>query len=151
MSSSNRTVLPRQDYHQTAFPPSHHHYSLPMPSTSSNASRAPMPPALQPLRSPNGAYSNNLGPRRLGLEHVERNIRSSSDPDAGINSPQGNDADESSRKRGSTEAVEYPRRRATIAVSLNILQDTGCYLLRCCLVRDLPRPEVALRRLEAKV
>jgi hypothetical protein len=79
-----------------------------------NGIRSPLKTPTHPMRSPDDSYNDDGAPRRPN--HGRSLSNSSMEEEDHAGGDNGNDAKENSRKRGSTDVPEYPRRRATIAV-----------------------------------
>lgn len=91
-----------------------------------NGIRSPLKTPIHSMRSPDDAYNDNEAPRRPN--HGRSLSNSSMEEEDHAGGGNGDDAKENSRKRGSIDMPEYPRRRATIAV---------CSLLPCPAARPL--------------
>lgn len=122
MASSNRNPYPRQENNHAhlttisnSFPPSI------TKSRKNNAATAQMTPPNPSLISSNGIYGSDAP-----MHHMDQDRQispSTMNLDYGMNGGQdtSNDVDENPRKRANNEPQDYPRRRATIAVSISKL------------------------------
>lgn len=121
-----------------------------LPRSSANDASNPLKTPIPSLKSPNGSYS---GKTILGSPERQRNMSlSSTDIDPAVDGGPINDKadDTKPKKRPSTEVLGYPRRRATIAVRLQL--GVICRVnLAFSIVPDMPVKKVALRWCETQV
>ena len=127
--SSNSTGSPKDttDRPASAKPTSRRKFSITIPSRATNGNLASLKtPTHAGLKSPDEAYNSSDGVpakngRRRGLSN------SSADQDTIMADLNENEVVEAinPRKRGSTDTVDYPRRRATIAVRYRMDQVAG--------------------------
>ena len=122
MAWSNRNPYPLQENNHAHLTSISNSFTPPITkSRKNNAATAQMTPTNPSLISSNGIYGNDPS-----MHHIdqERPISPSTMAlDYGINGGQenGNEVDENPRKRANNEPQDYPRRRATIAVSISKL------------------------------
>lgn len=119
MSYSSRDASPISASNMSQFTMSSEKFTLDLPSPLlSNAGSEPL--VSPPLKSPTGRMTQTFGRDGvLGSAKKARNLSQSSDRDSIFGLPNGQNSDDGQNplKRRSTEAgMDYPRRRATIAV-----------------------------------
>ena len=101
-------------------------FSIAIPPRLSNGTVAPMKTPTLPLKSPDDTYSNDgiLGKtRRRGMSN------SSADQDNLMDGTIDHEQDGNPRKRSNADTIDYPRRRATIAVCCGFLLCRALILL----------------------
>lgn len=120
MASSNRNPYPRQENNHAHLTAISNSFTPPITkSRKNNAATAQMTPTNPSLISANGIYGGD--PPMHHIDQERQISPSAMTLDYGINGVQENDheVDENPRKRANNEAQDYPRRRATIAVSIS--------------------------------